>query len=249
MHKRRRNFTLIELLVVVAIIEILAGMLLPALNKAREMANASTCVSNLKQLGVASAAYMSDSDDYLPTPAYISALNPCLDFGFALETVPFPILIYGGYISGPTKSETNSGGAEAKKKAPTMCSVMMKEKRTAPLKWGNPLWRRGGTYGYNVHVDKSLRTSAGGLHIRKMFQLKRPSSRFIYGEASTQRGLIGMPEGTVNPIEWIHNGGMTAPLLFVDFHAETKKRGSIPETSNGWGSGDIGKDTAELSPW
>ncbi len=67
---KRREFTLIELLVVIAIIAILAGILLPALNSAREKARTISCMSNMKQHGTAMNFYLSDNHEMFPTAYY-----------------------------------------------------------------------------------------------------------------------------------------------------------------------------------
>ena len=61
-----RPFTLIELLVTIAVIAILAGMLLPALNSAREKTYKISCASNLRQVGYAMLNYVGDNDGFYP---------------------------------------------------------------------------------------------------------------------------------------------------------------------------------------
>ncbi len=88
--KKRTHFTLIELLVVIAIIAILAALLLPALNKARETAKSTKCLSNLKQIALGSDMYAGDHKDMYP------AWSP-----IAWYYNPWRLLLEGKYVTEP----------------------------------------------------------------------------------------------------------------------------------------------------
>src|SRR6204780_2371220 len=88
MHQRKKGFTLIELLVVVAIIAILIGLLLPAVQSAREAARRTQCKNNMRQLGLAALNFES-AQRMMPTSGEGTDYTTPQDPGKAGTTPPF----------------------------------------------------------------------------------------------------------------------------------------------------------------
>jgi prepilin-type N-terminal cleavage/methylation domain-containing protein/prepilin-type processing-associated H-X9-DG protein len=215
------NFTLIELLVVIAIIAILAAMLLPALNMARDKAKSISCVSNLKQFGTVVVQYADDNNGYPP----ISDTNN--------KIWDYLLMSYVGYPQEMNLANKKPG-----------YSVFHCPAGKGYIPWSDRPYRSMG-YGFNKYLTDAGYSGSSAEYLRKLCTIEKPSGMVFmtdlgYGVEKSEYitfGSMGNPTtvNLSNRLEYIrYRHADRVNIMFADAHVAARQKGVFSPARNNY---------------
>ena len=219
---RRTGFTLIELLVVIAIIAILAAILFPVFARAREKARQTSCLSNMKQIGLATLMYAQDYDETMP-PYEVQHGSSLARASSAYDTI-YPYVNNEQVFICPSGDYTWQGhGSGTRSEFPAGEGVF---RQTMRASYGTILQVSSSD---GTRVNPTPYTTTG----RKMATIQRPAETILIFETGTgylaHKSSIGFATddtpntmsaaGNVGSMRYRHN--MQMNVLYADGHAKS----------------------------
>lgn len=234
--KKVKRFSLVELLTVIAVIAILAALLLPALNSAREKARDISCMSNLKQIGVLLAVYISQSDDVIPADEGNYAV------GSDQWNVKWQDVLIGTLLAEtvpPQGGDTVYNLCHLKQAAPGSPLVLPRGPFACPAS-GPYNWQASSLhYGINRSDDVAVRmgyASNRAVTPMKITRIKQPTRRAAVFDMAYYNGtsfgafvidhMIGY--STYEKGAWRHGGRTGANFAYADGHTGFLRGSAIP---------------------
>lgn len=227
----RPGFTLIELLVVIAIIAILAAILFPVFAQARERARATACLSNMKQIGLATMQYVQDNDETYPQGWYPATATNQEQWFYTLIQPYMKDMPVGGIRSCPSaayrgwaQSYNDWLGTKSMAVVPAAAETFLSGDATQMQGWNsssstfycwwdekvwNDVGATGGTFWSNPNPEALLMTEYNG---------KNLDADVSGGDWVDASGGMGMPR---------HRHQERANFVYADGHAKSVKKGTI----------------------